>query len=217
MPLGYNEISIHRAVIIDVSGATGARSLPTALQEGYSVVGSPTFPDFEREDIDLPAANGFARVVKGHVPKQELTFTMSSANEGLFRAARRPVNRLGATIATLTAGQPQVRFREIMERDPDGYRRLFERVYRGAIRSPIPSYSDGGITNWEVTMPHVVYYREAYTDYLEANADLPATFESEDPGENPDLVFLADIATGRYIIGGVDIHEGERRLLGLVS
>ena len=213
MPVEYTEVSIHRSVLIDVSGAAGTRSIPTALQEGYSVTGSPSFPDFEREKITLPSAELFVRVVEGHVPQQELTFTMTNSNEGLFRAARRPVNRLGATRDALTAGQPQVRFREIMERSGDGNRRLFERVYRGAVQEPAASYADGGITTWEITMPNVVYARLAYSDWLPANGDLPATFEDEDPATNPDLVFLADVATARYITS-VDYLEGIRRLLG---
>lgn len=215
MPVEYSEISIHRSVIIDVSGAAGTRSLPTALEEGFSVVGTPAFPLFLNDNIELPHAVGFVRAVRGTIPIQELTFTMNTSNEGLWRAARRPYQRIGAAIATLVAGEPQIRFRDIIQQSATRRLRVVERVYRGAVDPPLPSYSDNGITTYDIAMRDVLYAREAETDWMPANGNLPDSFENEDPAANPDLIFLADKLTDRLIVNGVDEKQGILNLLGL--
>ena len=217
MPVEYSEISIHRAVLIDVAGAAGTRSLPTALEEGFSIVGTPSFPTFAKENIELPHAVGYIRTVRGTVPVQELTFTMNTSNEGLWRAARRPYQRIGAAIATLVAGEPQIRFREITQQSTTQRLRVTERVLRGAVDPPLPSYSDNGITTYDIAMRDVLYLREARSDWLPANGNLPDSFESEDPAANPDLIFLGDKLTDRYIVNGIDENQGILNLLGVAA
>ena len=230
MAIGYTEYSIHRAVVIDVDGVyvpSGVElGLASILDEGYSIAGTPSFPDGEREYNALPGAEGFVRQVPGMVPIQELTFTTNMSNAGLFRAARRPYELLGQTLASAAVNtQPQITFNEVIERvlntDPAGnrQRRLFQRVYRGRVRSPIPSYQENGVTQYEVTLPDVVYIREAETPWLTPNNqgeyELPANFVED--LNNPSQLFLMDKELGRYITNGYDEFAGLRGLLGLAA
>lgn len=218
----YNRVREYSYILDEGSvtraGESTAVTVENALDLGFSLVGSPTLPEFGLDIIERSGGQPFVEALPGPLPvaNRRVEWALAHQDERLLRLGGRPYEYQGRPASgdtdgavTAQAGTPSHEFRTIERRSTDNKLRVVRREYQGGIDPVgIDGLTGADYASMQVVMPQAEYYKKTITTWQDPD-------ETLDFGAAGNTIMEVELDTLRYIVNGWDLWAGLKNAAGL--